>query len=889
MNNPFNLSEEKLKELLAGYTSWLRSDSKEARYPEEIREQSIKIREDFLNQKILQNLSNDELFNSIYKYSRKLEGRAYRILGVDLIKSSITELRRNLTYVVSSGDTPFLIAQNILEGKFKIKEFAKAFWSPILQVQFPEILPNWNNKTEDFLEKVGINIKTSSLSVSEKYKKISDGFTFLSQLAEGHDFYTINHLMHYGTAIKEGSDLILKLQGKIISDPVAELVMSYKAQIRETRLKDELYKWKLIKIYRGRPDTNAADFNEEVLSINFNNLVYYNAVRVKKHIASRLPEEYRSCFIKLFDDKEDLTDRIKGFITDVLIVYRKVEGQLGSHHDERTTAAFLTFHDPLKYTFFQNSFYRKYCTMIGVSPKTKGEKYSHYLDLVSDLIKRYISPDKELVDLVNSYMDADCFDDPNKLILAQDILFQMRDKNDEEDEDQVELVEENSNTVYTEANMKTPALNTILYGPPGTGKTYNTVNKALEIVGEKIEGKTRKQIKKLFDNKIKEGQIVFSTFHQSMSYEDFVEGIKPQEPKVEGHQISYKVEDGIFKKLCQKANSSFGNIENVIEDFKNEISEVDGKNPLTIKAKGTSFDVVYRGTNVFYVQPHASIKVKPWYPVNIDNILKVFKTGDFTGVYNPTYVREIINFLEKTRGLKKGQNENNVDKPFVLIIDEINRGNISQIFGELITLVEEDKRLGNDEELEALLPYSKEKFGVPSNLYIIGTMNTADRSVEALDTALRRRFCFTEMMPLYDLPELSSEFFGLKLSYILHIINERIEKLVDRDHLIGHSYFLNVTSESDFMMIFRDKIIPLLQEYFYGNYEKMGLVLGKGFVKKLSNIKVLFADFPTEDFDYNEKIIYRLDKSPFESKEKFSYALKDMLNIKNDPIAVESE
>jgi 5-methylcytosine-specific restriction protein B len=198
-------------------------------------------------------------------------------------------------------------------------------------------------------------------------------------------------------------------------------------------------------------------------------------------------------------------------------------------------------------------------------------------------------------------------------------------------------------------------LNTILYGPPGTGKTFNTINRAISIINSDFNlDQQRKVIKDEFNRLVEEGQIVFTTFHQSMSYEDFVEGIKPQEPKDEGHQISYKVEGGIFKKLCQKANSSFGNIESVIEDFKKEISEVDGKKPITINAKGTSFDVVYRGTNVFYIQPHASIKDKPWYPANIDHILKVFKTGDFSGVYNPTYVREIINFLEKYRGLKKG-------------------------------------------------------------------------------------------------------------------------------------------------------------------------------------------------------------------------------------------
>jgi 5-methylcytosine-specific restriction protein B len=865
MENPFNLTQENLIELLSGYNAWIKSDPKEAGYPEVIREQSKKIKSDFLNPETLQKLNDDDLHDKIYKYSRNLEGRVHRTLGGDILRTSINELRGNLMYIMTSKDSPFIIAQNILEGTHKIKSFAKAFWSPILLAQFPGVLPNWNNKTEAFLNKLGINITTSKLSIAEKYQRISEAFTFLSGVNQGHDFYTINHLMHYGTAVKEGSDLILRLQGKMISDPVAELIRTYKAQIMEIGLKDELYKWELIKKYRGRPDTKAEDFYNEIVSIDFKNLVFYNAVRVKKHIASKLPEEYRSCFEKLFDEKEDLTKRVKDFIDNILIVYRKVEGQQGSHHDERTTAAFLTFHDPLKYTFFKDSFYRKYCTLIGVHPKAKGEKYSHYLELVSDLIKRYISPDKELIDLVNSFMEAECFDDPNHLLLAQDILFQMLDKNDEEEDDKTDLEEEPTDYANLKTNMNNTALNTILYGPPGTGKTYNTINRALQIVNPGFDlSQPRKIVKDEFNCKVAEGRIVFTTFHQSMSYEDFVEGIKPQEPKVEGHQISYKVEDGIFKKLCQKANSSFGNIENVIEDFKKEISEVDGKQPISIKAKGTSFDVVYRGTNVFYVQPHASIKDKPWYPVNIDNILKVFKTEDFTGVYNPTYVREIINFLERNRGLKKGQDENNIDKPFVLIIDEINRGNISQIFGELITLIEEDKRLGNDEALEALLPYSKEKFGVPANLYIIGTMNTADRSVEALDTALRRRFSFEEMSPRYDLIELSYDIAGTPVGTVLKTINKRIEKLLDKDHAIGHSYFIkkeDETPEVKWLNSFYQNIIPLLEEYFFGDFGKIGLVLGQGFVKKKEWVKESdsFAGFDYESSaEFEDRSVYEI-------------------------------
>ena len=156
----------------------------------------------------------------------------------------------------------------------------------------------------------------------------------------------------------------------------------------------------------------------------------------------------------------------------------------------------------------------------------------------------------------------------------------------------------------------------------------------------------------------------------------------------------------------------------------------------------------------------------------------------------------------------------------------------------------------NKEELEVILPYSKEPFSIPNNLHIIGTMNTADRSVEALDTALRRRFSFVEMMPDYTV--IKDESVGeIKLSNVLETINQRIELLIDRDHTIGHSYFVGVDTEKKLANAFKNKIVPLLQEYFYGDYGKIGLVLGKGFIKREKNKGLQFSSFKydgKEDF-----------------------------------------
>lgn len=203
---------------------------------------------------------------------------------------------------------------------------------------------------------------------------------------------------------------------------------------------------------------------------------------------------------------------------------------------------------------------------------------------------------------------------------------------------------------------------------------------------------------------------------------------------------------------------------------------------------------------------------------------------------------------------------------YAIFIDEINRGNISKIFGELITLIEPSKRLGADDEIMVELPYSKEKFGVPSNLYIIGTMNTADRSIALMDTALRRRFEFVEMMPEYDtLNKTIIE--GINVGEMLKTINERIEYLYDRDHTIGHAYFIDVADIGTLANVFKNKILPLLQEYFYDDWEKIRLVLGDSqFIKEKKPAKVLFKS----GTDYiDDKILYEIDKEAFYDEQNY--------------------
>lgn len=435
-----------------------------------------------------------------------------------------------------------------------------------------------------------------------------------------------------------------------------------------------------------------------------------------------------------------------------------------------------------------------------------------------------------------------------------------------------------------ESNMANQ-LNQILFGPPGTGKTFNTIYKALEIVDNdffQANKDNRKALKDKFEEYKKAGQIEFVTFHQSYGYEEFVEGIKAD---LDSDEIKYKLEEGIFKKLSNLAELNYRKSTATISTkkdfdtlFKEQILDklIDDEKLKISTPKKHFFITEVNEKTIFFEKAEGQTD----HSLSIRTLKEMYETGKNEKIKGglSVYYEPILNLLLENSLFDKVDEE--PLKNYILIIDEINRGNISKIFGELITLIEPSKRIGADEEIKVKLPYSNDNFGVPQNLYILGTMNTADRSIALMDTALRRRFEFIEMLP--DLEVLDSlEVDGINIKLMLEKINKRVEYLYDRDHTIGHAYFMSLKENATFEElenIFRNKIIPLLQEYFYDDWEKIRLVLADNqkeenyqFIKeKKYDIKSLFGDKNNDLLDIDEvPKIYEINKEAFKDSQSY--------------------
>jgi 5-methylcytosine-specific restriction protein B len=816
-----------------------------------------------------------------------------------------------------------------------------------------------------------------------------------------HEFMNGEHIWERGGGIATNKYLeafgfkILEKTDKS-TEAIKKLIADYKVSVSKGGLKDEEYKWVLLSKYKGMPDTDSDDFVKEFSRIDFRNLLYYlNLDSLRKPIA-QYPNESRECFRKLYDEEIPLEDRIQNFGEELSDLFEKVDSSKGKFFkpDERTIATLLTFHDPLKYTFFKDSFYKEYCRVLGRQAQKVGRKYAHYMELIDDLVENYIDEDEELIQLVNNHLPEGSFDDTNHKLLAQDILYTMLDKkesnndgsgseepecnywvfqanpklydlvtsletdrlrcwtvtahkdkikpgdkvmirttgdnagiyalaeiesepheSDGADDSELWKVEDRAglradikvtdnivkNPIKIDSlsdhpilknlkggyqgtnfaatkeefeaiseiirnrkmNIKDKPLNLILYGPPGTGKTYELNRLKKELFTDRYKSKSKEETLREFVMKYPRWKVIAAILAASENPMLVSEIVEHPLAKAKANPSNTSPEsNGIWSDLQIYADDESTNTKERYRSSKKMFHKFEGSKWSLMEERKSEIRDIIGPDLVDLAKDSSNIKIeidKEFQRYNFITFHQKYSYEDFIEGIKPLIADEE---LEESNGqlqfqLKKGifynacvealklagyssfdecykdsidnrrkkfeEAKNDPRKRYALLIDEINRANISAVFGELITLIEDDKRIGAENEIWLELPYSGEKFCVPGNLHIIGTMNTADKSIALLDIALRRRFEFESMYPEYGLVNSHKE---MLIALNTAIRNSR----KNPDFFIGHAFFMNV-SENERTKILNKKIIPLLIEYCQNNADTVRKILNEAGIK----------------------------------------------------------
>ena len=611
---------------------------------------------------------------------------------------------------------------------------------------------------------------------------------------------------------------------------------------------------------------------------------------VIKYLVDNKADKTRVCCQHLTDESVPLNDRLAAFKSEIKALCPSK--WKNTANDERTASALLTCVYPKTYTFYKDEIYKNICDYFGYTSRKAGKKYEHFLELVNGFVKSY---GEEIQQIMLNEIKG--FKNKPLNLAVQTLFWCMKDYMKEKLDKKMTTETNNSSkgTWYDDVvRIWERRKNIVLYGAPGTGKTYDVPELAVRLCDPSfmVAEPSREEIVSRYNQLKTEKRIAFTTFHQSLDYEDWIEGLRPVVN--ENNQVTYEIESGIFKKLCEEAErpvnkdkqvdisdnaviwkvSLQGTGDNNVrrecmennhirigwDDYGPVISDEtdwsvyngEGKQILDAYINKMKIgDIVmscYSSQTIDAIgvvvgdyefedkfPNYKRVRRVNWLVKNInENIVEMNdgKTMTLGTVYrlNSITLDNVKSILEKYNTSSKME-EN--DKAYVMVIDELNRGNVSKVFGELITLLEADKRKGRINAESVVLPYSKKGFHIPNNVYLIATMNTADRSLGSLDYAIRRRFAFIAEKPFgLEVEGFNEELFELVSSLFVKNFDDYKEsgwdqtlKLEPADTLseeykpedvwIGHSYFLMQDEEGEDNTSNRllYEIIPLLEEY----------------------------------------------------------------------------
>lgn len=604
---------------------------------------------------------------------------------------------------------------------------------------------------------------------------------------------------------------------------------------------EELYKWELVSKQNGHPDPNTVDFSKEINSLEFKNLCFSSQITAIRNFAKYEPEEYRKLFRALFDENILLQERVENFTESCKTLWDdKIKAKFTNHTsamcDERLISCFLAFHNPQKYTFYKNDVYKNLCKLLEVKPRKAGLKLVHFYEL----LEQYVIPEiKEEEDLISSINDelADNGYIKSMPLTAQTVLWyynsallKITDTDYEVIENElVEAKTSNAMMYQKYIDLLKESKNLVLTGAPGTGKTFMAQAIAKEMGCGKEE-------------------MCFVQFHPSYDYTDFVEGLRPI--MMSEGQMGFERKDGIFKEFCKKAiknlidsAKSIENLskelswENKLQQFIDDSIDKDTKFKLSNGSEFTIDEI--KGRNI--IAHNDSNPKTPLIPINADEIIELLtndvplnivrdirtyfnrKFGTQPDSYAFIITKAIREMKYKTQVISANKIER---KPFVFIIDEINRGEASKIFGELFYAIDPGYRGKKDirvkTQYQNLVPETDvfaEGFYIPENVFILGTMNDIDRSIESMDFAMRRRFTWKEIKPEDTQSMLDKLECATKAKSVMVRLNNEISKIegLGPAYQVGPSYFLKLGDNGgNFEKLWDMNIEPLLREYSRG-------------------------------------------------------------------------